>query len=787
MHRERRESSPNGRRTGEPGLRPAIRRGLLGVAGLLLIGLGGGAPASAAPAAEGLDGYGYELVSPVSTAGQEVVVRAIGDDGNDVLFLSSGGFADVDGLPGTGTMYRARRTPDGWKTAALGGPPASLLLSPPGMGAEWEADWWRNDQPRTLWHGGPTRPDDSQDQQPFTGVKGGPWHAVAEPLPLSEVWATSTDLSGVLLRTRFTKPTLTDGTVDTRTGSAGVTGKYTLTASVRKADGTLDVRQVARQGGVTMSPTCDINVGGPNGGVSRGAVNRDGLSRIVFTIVGSGACGTAARRRVYAAEPFSSSPDAVDISASRCTLGALECGNAATVTFVGGATDASRVFMTTTQRLLDDDTQAGTDLYEYDFQRPEAERLRLVTPNPTPVNFLGVVAVSDSGTHVYFVARGDLADAVHGDAAPVEGSPNLYVRAADPDGGPSVTRFVGVLDESDSFLWNIPTLAPVTVTSDGRYLAFDSTARLTADKQPGDALSDTYRFDSATGDLRRLWTDDPDHNGANRVAGSTIGTSIGARELTGQGGNLEWGRSGSRKIASDGGSITFTSAEPLVPADVNGKDDVFVWTAETDSVSMISDGKDLRGSVAMGMSPDGAIYLFNTTEHLTHEHTATSVGLYAYRRGGGFPEPPAPPTPCHGDGCQTPGLSPPSPPLIGSVGLGGDGNVSARGRASVGISKLKAVTGSAARLKVRVPDAGRISVAGASVRRASRSASKAGIYSVRVVLSSRARKSLKKRKSLKVDVRISYKAKDGQSASKTVKVTFKQPKAKQNKATKGGR
>jgi hypothetical protein len=51
-------------------------------------------------------------------------------------------------------------------------------------------------------------------------------------------------------------------------------------------------------------------------------------------------------------------------------------------------------------------------------------------------------------------------------------------------------------------------------------------------------------------------------------------------------------------------------------------------------------------------------------------------------------------------------------------------------------------------------------------------------------LSSAAKRSLKRKKTLKVSARVSYRADDGESASKTVSVTFKQPKAK---TKKGGR
>jgi hypothetical protein len=193
-------------------------------------------------------------------------------------------------------------------------------------------------------------------------------------------------------------------------------------------------------------------------------------------------------------------------------------------------------------------------------------------------------------------------------------------------------------------------------------------------------------------------------------------------------------------------------------------------------------------------SADGTKVYFNTTEGILPSDTDPNANdVYLAILGGGAspskPPPDADPKVCGGDACQGPvvGMTAPS---IGSVSFAGPGNVPASPdpiAPSVGVSKLKSVTGSVATLKVRVPDAGHISVAGASLRSASVPAAKAGSYSVRIALSSAAKKSLKRKKTLKVGARVSYRAEDGESVSKTVSVTFKQPKAKPAKTKKGGR
>lgn len=798
MHRERRESSPTDRRTGESGLRPVVRRGLIRVMPALavstvVLGLSAASASAAAPAdpcpnaeiraqqgpiAQRLpDCYAYELVSPQSTAGQEPDIAAISDAGEDVLFSSRGGFADIENLVSFGTVYRSRRTESGWTTETLGVPPAETYPFYGGDNVDWQRDWWRQDRPLSLMTAVPKSAASVPGDRRTTvmGRKGGPWQEVTPLITVNvNIFATAADLSGVLLVARpDAKPALTDGTTDTRT--AGDTFAVVRGLS----DGTFDVRQVARtNGGETLHPTCAMTLGGPTGGVTRGAVNREGVSRVVFTTGGSGACANAARRRVYVADPFSSSPDAVDVSASRCTLGALACGSAATVAFVGGARDASRLFMTTTQRLLDEDVHAGSDLYEYDFRREPEDRLQLVSLSPAPAQVQGVVAVSDSGSHVYFVANGVLDHAEDDPGEPQEGARNLYVRILGSAGDPARTRFVATLDASDSNLWAFPSIAQRALTPDGRFLAFTSVAGLTASDQ--DSMRDVYRYDAEEGELRRAWPEDPAVNGPNRTAGSVM------RGETRTGADANFGRrtDSAPSIADDGSAIGFTTSQVMAPGDVNAADDAFVWDGETGSVAMISDGKDARGVQYRRMSPDGKTHLFVTVSRIIREHTATSMGLYAVRESGGFPAPESPAPQCVEEACQ--GLPSGSSPFsgVGSATFKGGGNVVSPARiARVRVAKVGTVRGTSARIRVKVAGKGKIRTSGSGLRRASRSAGKAGMYRVTVKLSKRARRTLQRTHRMKVWVTVRFTPSSGKAQSVRVPVTFETNTKKNRKSS----
>lgn len=235
-------------------------------------------------------------------------------------------------------------------------------------------------------------------------------------------------------------------------------------------------------------------------------------------------------------------------------------------------------------------------------------------------------------------------------------------------------------------------------------------------------------------------------------------------------------------VANDGTTF-FTSTDDLVAQDSNGLPDVYAY--RDGALRLVSGGVQGASARFLDATPDGTSIFFATNAQLAETDTDRAVDVYVTRLGAGFayqrmPEPP----PCAGSDCREV-QSAPLPALIGSVSFVGDGNTPLSPdpvKATVGVSKLKAVTGSAARLKVRVPGAGRISVAGASIAGKSVSASKAGSYSVRVALSAKAKRSLRRKGTLKVSVRVSYRAVDGRSAAKSVAVTFKQRKSK-----KGGR
>jgi hypothetical protein len=727
--------------------------------------------------------FAYELATPNWTSGQRALRGAMNPEGDSLLFSSAGGFAGSENLTNFNNLYFARRTESGWVTEPLT-PPGSVYPYLDGQGGVRDHT---DDGSRALWMGNALADVGTNRYTPFIRESDGTMR-VAGPViddgtGSSTIVGTSADLNTVVFRTKA-RPALTDGTVDARPVS-----RESLMVAVRQPDGSIETRQVAFSGGATMFPTCTLYLGGylgTTGVTGLHAVSADG-QRIFFTpSLALPACNSAAVNRVWMKDGTN---DPVDLSATQCTT---DCGVQQRAAFSGASRDGNRVYFKTEQKLVDgdQDTASKMDLYEYDFERP-GNKLVPVTigTDAAGAGVLNVVRVSDDGSRVYFVANGRaLAGAnVYGNT-PQAGQPNLYVYhrpALDPAG---TIKFVGTLAAADADLWAGDVRRKIQLSDSGRYAFFLSTADLAGDRLPGDAFNDVFRFDAQSGGLRRLWPDDPDHNGAARSGG--ISPDFGTMTAANGSGSLQTAsnRNGkARQFSNGGASFIFQTAERLSPDDVNTAEDVYLWRAGDNEFFLLSSGQSIQDAGAVTMSPSGDAIAITTAAPLLPEHTSGSVATYVLRSGGGFLEPAKPAPPCAGDGCQGAPTAPPAPPSVGSVGFGGDGNVADPGRASVGVLRLKAVTGSAGRVKVRVPGAGRISLAGPSVRRTGRSASRAGSYTVRVALSFRARKALRKRKALKVRVRIAFKAKDGQSASKTVRVTFKRPQKKQNKAKKGGR
>ena len=113
-------------------------------------------------------------------------------------------------------------------------------------------------------------------------------------------------------------------------------------------------------------------------------------------------------------------------SPAGCTTSACQSSTPEDAEFAGASKDGSKAFFTDTQQLTDDATQGagsaatggcinagtGCNLYLYDFANPSGTNLIDISAGDTSGSgpqVQGVMATSDDGSHVYFVADGVLA------------------------------------------------------------------------------------------------------------------------------------------------------------------------------------------------------------------------------------------------------------------------------------------------------------------------------------------------------------------------------------------
>ncbi|HEY7257112.1 MAG TPA: hypothetical protein VH476_10570 [Solirubrobacterales bacterium] len=123
---------------------------------------------------------------------------------------------------------------------------------------------------------------------------------------------------------------------------------------------------------------------------------------------------------------------------------------------------------------------------------------------------------------------------------------------------------------------------------------------------------------------------------------------------------------------TDDGRVFFDSNDPLVPSDLDNREDVYEW--DNGRTSLISTGLSPFNSSLLSASADGTDAFFFTRDTLVRQDLNGSlVKVYDARENGGFPYSP-PPVSCKAsDECHGAGTQQPPPPTINTV-TGSTGN-----------------------------------------------------------------------------------------------------------------
>jgi hypothetical protein len=457
----------------------------------------------------------------------------------------------------------------------------------------------------------------------------------------------------------------------------------------------------ARLGGIGSVLNFDLPA--PNGERNQGAISVDG-SRTYFSARAaqpeSGNCEASNKLRILERLESPSGPVIGPLFSSECSRPPTEpCSSAnGDDLYQGASLDQSKVYFTTNRQLASTDIDgsgaecsvlfavSGCDLYLYDRTRPAGERLVQVSGgeelgagvheagNEADV-YNGITAISADGSHVYFVATSVLTDNSNpeGDSAQ-PGEPNLYMwdeKAWEEEGEEGGLAFVGTLarllslsDPGDAIalsdagdgLWggqgtwrNNAYPVPVTgndnegneVGGDGHILAFESRAELTPNDRDGRHL-DVYRYDGEAETLRCL----------SCAPGSSVSEPDEAPvDVESHGEPFPSGTDfaeSHRWASEDGEEVSFISPENLLPGDVDGAEDFYLW--RQGALARLP-GKPYLGFGTIvsfagpHLSHDGSTVAFTTATPLLPQDGDKSADVYVARENGGFPNPPVP-NPC---------------------------------------------------------------------------------------------------------------------------------------------
>lgn len=321
--------------------------------------------------------------------------------------------------------------------------------------------------------------------------------------------------------------------------------------------------------------------------------------------------------------------------------------------YLDASADGERIFFWTRQALTNDATQGSQKLYMYDLTKPPSDphNLTLITPPGDAVSsFWGV---GGNGNYAYFTGEGQIwlwkLGAVH-DIGP------------DPGGQTTRENWVGNTNYGN-------LLRQGRVASDGRNLLFSNDNGLAfGDGSDLGACADGFP-------CHELYLYNAESESTVCVSCPPSGTAATSPGVV-SGGVLNGGARvttyQNRGITDDGSKVFFSSREPLVPQDTNGREDAYEYDVATHTVHLLSSGRGSADSWYLDSSSSGRDVFIGTSQQLVGWDSDKSYDVYDVRAGGGFPEPPPPAPPCSSGECQGPTAAVPAAGTVasGAQGLG---------------------------------------------------------------------------------------------------------------------
>lgn len=338
----------------------------------------------------------------------------------------------------------------------------------------------------------------------------------------------------------------------------------------------------------------------------------------------------------------------------------------------------------------------GKELREFDVDVGESQKIA--------GEVRGVAGFSEDLSRVYFVSGEVLSGTQENSAGQKAnvGQENLYLYergagftfVATLSGRDTITR-KATEHPAPSPIASDPAARSARTSPDGLHLVFTSTAQ-TGGYDNEDAKAEVpdaeiYLYDVEAGGAGQLHCVSCNPSGSRpvgRLVYSVEGANIrAAAEIPGWPDQFR----PSQLLSTDGGRFFFQSYDALVPADSNGRRDVYEWeraegrgqceeagaelyvASAGGCLSLISSGQGKTDSEVIDASDGGRDVFFATDSSLLSRDLG-QTDAYDARVNGGFPESVPPPPACEGEACQSPSI-PPNDPTPASATFQGAGNL----------------------------------------------------------------------------------------------------------------
>ena len=314
-------------------------------------------------------------------------------------------------------------------------------------------------------------------------------------------------------------------------------------------------------------------------------------------------------------------------------------------------------------------TSALCDLYEYDLEKaPNEHPLTDLSVDTAPggAHVTGFVGASTDGSHVYFLAQGQLAPGKGRTLAENQENGTYSIYSEQRGQRPQFVATVTEREAAESVGVAQQENQVSNVSPSGRYLLFETSENVTGYSSGSSASREAYLYDAQAGSEPVICV-------SCRQDGLPSRNTVKVLENSAE---KPLHRPNTLVVRNGQPLVFFESTDPLTgEAGAEGYRQ-YEWAHS--EVYLLAAPGDVGAYESGGADEDGSDFFFSTAAALTWEDRDARSSIYDARIGGGFPEAPSVSEPCVATvegSCQgsAPASQPGSSP--GTVGYSGAGNL----------------------------------------------------------------------------------------------------------------